>query len=218
MSQPPPSSGTDTARAVHVAHEISLNARHPSPDWQTAPPITFCTDWQGQHPDPGRQTEVRLLWTPKMLYLRFECCYRQLCTFEDSDQSGRRDGLWDRDVAEVFLQPDSSLPRSYREFEVSPNGMWIDLDISPAGLSDLQSGLARAVDLDRQRHTWAAELAIPMKALTEHFDPVDVWGANFYRVEGPQEPRFYSAWRPTGTPQPNFHLPWKFGKLRFEER
>jgi alpha-galactosidase len=38
---------------------------------------------------------------------------------------------------------------------------------------------------------------------------------NFYRVEGPQEPRAYLAWRPTKTPQPNFHVPSAFGKLRF---
>jgi alpha-galactosidase len=170
------------------------------------------------HPDPKRQTEVRLLWTPQMLYLRFECRYRELFVFEDSDPTGRRDHLWDRDVAEAFLQPDPSQPRYYREFEVSPNGLWIDLDIFPEGLSDLKSGLTRSVWLDREGHKWAAELAIPMKALTEHFDPASVWRANFYRVEGPREPRFYSAWRATGTPQPNFHVPPAFGKLRFAER
>ena len=221
MSQEKPqpcSSSVDTVTAVRVAHEISLDARHPAPEWKTAAPVTFCADWQGLHPDPERQTEVRVLWTSKTLYLKFECRYRELFVFEDSDPNGRRDHLWDRDVAEVFLQPDPSRPRYYREFEVSPNGMWIDLDIFPDGLRDLKSGLTRSVWLDREKHRWAGELAIPMKALTEHFDPAAVWRANFYRVEGPKEPRFYSAWRPTGTPQPNFHVPSAFGKLRFEER
>ena len=44
--------------------------------------------------------------------------------------------------------------------------MWIDLDIFPGGLSELKSGLQRSVWLDSERHTWAAELAIPMLALT----------------------------------------------------
>jgi alpha-galactosidase len=214
----PCSSGADAVTAVRVAHEISLDARHPASEWQAASPVAFCADWQGLHPDPERQTEVRLLWTPKTLYLRFECRYRELFVFADSEPSGRRDRLWDRDVAETFLQPDPSRPRYYREFEVSPNGMWIDLDIFPEGLSDLKSGLTRSVWLDREGHRWAAELAIPMKALTEHFDPAAVWRANFYRVEGPREPRFYSAWRATGTPEPNFHVPSAFGKLRFEGR
>jgi alpha-galactosidase len=207
----------ETILAVHVAREITLSARHPAPEWLEASPISFCGDWQGLNFDPARQTEVRALWTTTNLYLRFECRYRELFVFEDSDPNGRRDHLWDRDVAEVFLQPDPTRPRYYREFEVSPNGMWIDLDIFPGGLSDLKSGMQRSVWLDREHDTWAAELMIPMLALTPNFDQSAIWRTNFYRVEGTQEPRFYSAWQPTGTPQPNFHVPEAFGGLRFVE-
>lgn len=209
------STGTDTVTALRVVHKVSLNARHPATEWSLAEAISFCSDWQGKNPDLSRHTQVRVLWTPEVLYLRFECRYRDLFLFEDSDANGRRDQLWDRDVAEVFLQPDPSRARFYREIEVSPNGMWIDLDIFPEGLRDLQSGLQRSVWLDREHHTWAAELAIPMKALTEKFDAATEWRVNFFRVEGVQEPRFYSAWRATNTPQPNFHVPEAFGRLRF---
>ena len=54
-----------------------------------------------------------------------------------------------------------------------------------------------------------------MKALVDHFDPAAEWRLNFFRVEGARESRFYSAWRATNTPQPNFHVPDAFGKLRF---
>lgn len=207
--------GVESITAKRVSHEIALDARHPAADWQAADAVTFCADWQGKNPDAERQTQVRLLWTPQTLYLRFECRYRELFVFDDSEANGRRDQLWDRDVAETFLQPDPSRPRYYREFEVSPNGMWVDLDIFPEGLRDLKSGLQRSVWLDREHRTWAAELAIPMRALTENFDPAAEWRVNFFRVEGPREPRFYSAWRATGTPQPNFHVPEVFGRLRF---
>jgi alpha-galactosidase len=147
--------------------------------------------------------------------LRFECRYRELYLFDDSDPNGRRDQLWDRDVAEAFLQPDPSRERNYKEFEVSPNGMWIDLDIFPGGHADLKSGMARSVFLDKKGHRWAAELAIPIIALTANFDPKAIWRANFYRVEGTKEPRTYMAWQPTRTPEPNFHVPAAFGRLRF---
>ena len=209
------STSADNVTASYLAHEISLDARHPAPEWSAAKGVSFCEDWQGKNADPLRQTQVRVLWTPSVLYLRFECRYRELFLFEDSDANGRRDQLWDRDVAEVFLQPDASRPRYYREVEVSANGMWVDLDIFPEGRRDLGSGLQRSVWLDRKHHTWAAELAIPMKALTEKFDPAAEWRVNFFRVEGTQEPRFYSAWRATNTPQPNFHVPSAFGRLRF---
>ena len=67
-------------------------------------------------------------------------------------------------MAEAFLQPDPSRERYYREFEVSPNGMWIDLDIFPGGLADLKSGLKKSVVLDEDGHRWAAELAIPIES------------------------------------------------------
>jgi alpha-galactosidase len=201
--------------AAHATRHITLCAAQPATQWQAANPIIFCTDWQGKNADPKRETQVRVLWSAQRLYLRFECRYRELFTFEDSDPNGRRDHLWDRDVAEAFLQPDPSRERFYKEFEVSPNGMWVDLDIFPGGLADLKSSLQRSVAVDDKSRTWAAELAIPMKSLTTNFDPSAIWRANFYRVEGTREPRTYLAWQPTSTPQPNFHVPEAFGRLRF---
>jgi alpha-galactosidase len=247
--------------AARVAGETRLDAANPAQEWKSAEPIHFSTDWQGKNADSALETEVRVLWSPTTLYLRFVCHYRELFLFEDSDSNGRRDHLWDRDVAEAFLQPPDSfaksgpvgpdapvrdaerssavssgvaLPRtdedacfqkvegdydtpyaSYKEFEVAPNGMWIDLDIIPSGRGDLRSGMTRSVHVDEKNKIWTAELAIPMKALTSSFDPSATWRVNFYRVEGKVEPRDYMAWQPTMTQQPNFHVPEKFGSLRF---
>ena len=174
-----------------------------------------------------------MLWSPETLFLRFVCRYRELFLFGDSDLNGRRDHLWDRDVAEAFLQPpefqanSSSLQpdrevsvgrfyASYKEFEIAPNGMWIDLEISPSGPADLNSGLSRSVHVDTFKKIWAAELAIPVRAVSANFDPGSPWRVNFFRVEGSMEPRSYMAWQPTHTPQPNFHIPEAFGVLKFE--
>ncbi len=194
---------------------IHPDAAHPSAEWNSAVAIAFSADWQGKNADSRLETTVRVLWSPETLYLRFECRYRELHVFEDSDANGRRDHLWDRDVVEAFIQPDPAREFYYREFEVSPNGMWVDLDIFPGGLADLKSGLKRSVFLDEKSRTWTAELAIPMKSLTPQFDPKSIWRINFYRVEGRTEPRTYLAWQPTNTPQPNFHVPSAFGYLRF---
>ena len=201
--------------ATRIDCELSLNASCPVEEWQRAEAISFCSDWQGKNFDPGRNTQVRALWSEQTLYLRFECRYRELCVFEDADPDGRRDYLWERDVVEAFLQPDPALPLFYREFEVSPNGMWVDLDIYPGGRADLKSGMQRSAFVDRGSHVWTAEMAIPLLALTSDFDPARIWRANFYRVEGLKEPRAYLAWQPTHTPQPNFHVPAAFGNLRF---
>jgi hypothetical protein len=201
--------------AFFVDHEIVLDAAHPAAEWENARAVTFASDWQGKNSDTGRQTQVQVLWSERTLFLRFECRYRGLFVFEDADPDGRRDHLWERDVAEAFLQPDPAREQYYREVEVSPNGMWIDLDIFPGGLSDLQSGMRRSVFLDEKTQVWIAELAIPIRALTERFDSNAIWRVNFYRVEGTEEPRAYMAWQPTNTPEPNFHVPRRFGRMRF---
>ena len=201
--------------ASYASQPIHLDAAKPAQDWQKAAPVAFCADWQGKNVYPGRETVVRALWTPKVLYLRFECAYRALNVFPDSDPNGRRDHLWDRDVAEAFLQPDPGRERFYKEFEVAPNGMWIDLDIGPGLQADLKSGMQRSVQIDEKQHRWTAELAIPMGALTDRFDPNAPWRVNFFRVEGGAEPRNYYAWRPTHTPEPNYHVPSAFGTMRF---
>jgi len=206
-----------TATALRLLLANDHEPFPPAAAWPSAPPIHFNADWQGLHADPSRATEVRLLWSPETLFLKFHAHFREITVFQDSQPSGRRDHLWDRDVAEAFLQPDSSDPLRYKEFEVSPNGMWIDLDLSHGKRRNLQSALRRRVQLHPNAQSWIAELAIPMHSLTPSFDPRAPWRANFFRVEGPAEPRFYSAWNPTQTPQPNFHVPEAFGNLIFAE-
>ena len=202
--------------ATHISGEIAINAADPASEWENATYISFCSDWLGEHSNPDLQTTVRALWSQRDLYLRFQCRYRDLFVFNDADPNRRRERLWERDVAEAFLQPDPSRERYYREFEVAPNGMWIDLDVFPGGIANLHSGMKSSVALNEKAHTWAAELAIPMKALTSRFDPKAEWRVNFYRVEGRQERRSYLAWQPTRTPEPNFHVPSAFGKMKFQ--
>jgi alpha-galactosidase len=207
----------DTATAVRLIAGVDREGWPPEAAWKTAPPLRFHADWRGQNADGLRETEVRLLWTPETLYLRFEARYRSITVFSDAESNGRRDQLWDRDVCEAFLQAELTEPRRYKEIEVAPNGFWIDLDISPGEKHDLRSGLRRRVDVDENNKRWRAVLALPMKSLVQRFDPSAAWRVNFYRVEGKEEPRFYSAWQPTRTPEPNFHVPEAFGQLIFAE-
>jgi hypothetical protein len=206
---------TEMATALQFAGRVDAEGFPAARAWENAPAMRFHQDWQGKHADRKRKTEVRLLWTREVLYLRFLAHYRCVTVFSDAEPSGRRDQLWDRDVVEVFLQPAGSTGPHYKEFEVSPNGFWIDLDIGPGEKRNLQSGLRRRVKVDGQSKTWMAEMALPMKSLTAQFDPTKAWRVNFFRVEGTAEPRFYSAWRPTGTTVPNFHVPEAFDTLVF---
>jgi alpha-galactosidase len=213
----PKSDELPTAYALLLRESVEA-AGFPSADcWKRAPAIRFEHDWRGEQADPQRATEVRLLWNEQTLFLRFLARYRELHVFPDARADGWRDELWERDVAEAFLQPGASDQRVYKELEVSPNGFWIDLNIAHGEKEEMRSGLRRRVAQDATARTWTAELAVPMRSLTTAFDPQRGWRANFFRVEGKTEPRFYSAWSPTMTQRPNFHVPEAFGHLVFRD-
>jgi len=206
-----------TAYALLLKESVGTDAFPEADWWERAPAIRFERDWKGDQADPQRATEVRLLWNEHTLFLRFLARYRELHVFPNARADGWRDELWNRDVAEAFLQPDASDARVYKELEVSPNGFWIDLNIAHDEKEEMRSGLRRRMVQGEKARTWTAELAVPMRSLTPAFDPKLSWRANFFRVEGKTEPRFYSAWSPTFTPGPNFHVPEAFGHLIFRE-
>lgn len=206
-----------TVYALLLREDVGAEGFPEAESWERASAIRFDGDWRGMQADPQRATELRLLWNEETLFLRFLAWYREVHVFPDARADGWRDELWERDVAEVFLQPESSDPRVYKELEVSPNGFWIDLNIAHGGKEEMRSGLRRRVARDATARTWTAELAVPMRSLTAAFDPQRSWRANFFRVEGREEPRFYAAWSPTLTHTPNFHVPEAFGHLVFRE-
>jgi hypothetical protein len=184
----------------------------PSSDaWHAAEPATFCHDWRGENADPQRQTETRLLWSPEFLFIRFDCSYREIFAKEGSNR--RRDELWMEDVAEIFIQRSADELHRYREFEVSPGGDWLDLEINARQRSFLMCALRCRVV--RNPEKWIAEMGIPIDCLTPQFAPRETWRLNLFSIEGPEPNRFYSSWSPTYTPKPDFHRPEHFGKLLF---
>src|SRR5713101_7637930 len=106
MSQDNAMSKERIAVAVRMPELPAADGFPSSSSWEVAAPLRFNADWQGKNADPERETEVRLLWTPESLYLRFRARYRVITVFSDAEPNGHRDQLWDRDVAEAFLQPD----------------------------------------------------------------------------------------------------------------
>src|ERR1700676_1719980 len=208
---------TDTAFAVPISGAVDAEGFPSASAWETAPPVCFSADWQGKNAEKAGETEVGLLLNGEFLFVRFDARYRSITVFADGEASGRRDQLWERDVCEIFLQPRGSHPSCYKEIEVAPNGLWIDLEIAPGEKRDLRSGLRRRVNINEQTKQWQGIVALPLKSLVGRFEMPAVWRVNFFRVEGAEEPRFYSAWRPTNTPTPNFHLPEAFGALVFTE-
>ena len=189
------------------------------PLWQACRPIAIQHYWSGEPAPPSRHAEARICWSDEALHVRFVCAQKEpLIVSEDPQTDQKTLGLWDRDVCEIFLAPDPADPARYFEFEAAPTGEWVDLGIvvKPDGRDtdwDFRSGFTTAAKLDGEQLT--IEMRIPWSQAIPKPAAGDVWRANLFRCVGPEAPQRYLAWLPTGTPEPNFHVPEVFGTLRF---
>jgi hypothetical protein len=167
-----------------------------SPPWKGTAGVWADKDRMGKVV-PGHRTEVRSRWTAGSLYLLFVCPYEQLHLKADPSASTETDRLWEWDVAEAFIGTDFENIERYTEYEVSPQGEWVDLMI------DLS---AKPPSYDRKWDSgFQAKARRPAKAGQE-------MRINFYRIQGPPPNRTFLDWQPVM--KESFHTPAAFGRLR----
>jgi hypothetical protein len=170
---------------------------------------------------PGHRTEIRSRWTAGNLYLLFVCPYEELYLKPNPSPSTETDRLWEWDVAEAFIGTDFENIERYTEFEVSPQGEWVDLmiDLSarPASYDrKWDSGFQVKARLDRARAVWYGEMRIPMDKIDRRPpQPGQEMRINFYRIQGPPAKRKWINWQPVN--RDAFHTPAAFGRMRLEE-
>jgi len=202
--------------SARVTGEAALVADAAHPMWRDAPRVTITRTYLGE-PIPGPPTEVRSRWTDDDLYLLYICPYDALNLKPDPDTSAETRRLWGWDVAEAFIGSDHEHIGAYREFQVSPQGEWIDLDIDRdhqdrQGGMAWNSGFTVAARIDRDAKIWYGAMRIPFASLGVSAPRAGLeLRAGLYRISG-ADPRTYHAWRPTG--QTTFHVPDAFGRLR----
>jgi hypothetical protein len=123
-------------------------------------------------------------------------------------------------VAEVFIGSDFQNIRKYKEFEVSPKGEWVDLDIdlnSPHHEDGWKwnSGFTVSTRIDDRSKLWYACMRIPYSSVdTKPAAKGNTLRVNFYRAQGPTSQHKAIAWQPTH--QETYHVPQAFGVLRLE--
>jgi hypothetical protein len=206
----------NTFKSAYAAHDVALNTDSRSFFWQVAPAVFAEVDNYG-HVLPTYRTRISSRWTHKYLYLLFVCPYEELYLKPSPDTATETFGLWNWDVAELFIGTDFEKIRRYKEFEVSPQGEWIDLDIN-LDLPDhtvgwtWNSGFQKNARIDADAKIWYAAMRIPFAALDRR-RPVagTTFRVNLFRSQGPPERRHSIAWQPPMAD--SFHVPEKFGLL-----
>lgn len=192
----------------------------------TDPAIAFWRDARPFYADKGRygeslpryRTEIRSRWTEKNLYFLFICPYEELNLKPSPSTTTETFRLWDWDVAEVFIGSDFQNIRRYREFEISPQGEWVDLDIDLANPHHEEgwtwnSGFIVAARIDPVAKIWYGAMRIPFSALQNGPPAVGAkFRINLFRSQGPPPNRTAVVWQPTMSD--SFHVPEKFGVMR----
>jgi hypothetical protein len=204
----------------HAAADFALTADPNAAPWKGVQGIFMENGPKGEAV-PGHRTEVRSRWTTDSVYFLFVCPYQELHLRPNPSQTTETNQLWDWDVAEVFVGTDSEHINLYKEFELSPQGEWVDLDIDRnkphfEGGWTWYSGWTVKARLDRAKKIWYGEMRIPSKSIDNRAPkPGLEMRINFYRCQGADPNRKYIAWQPTHAA--TFHVPEAFGRMRLVE-
>jgi len=215
-----PAASVDVATSTEAAHDIAISTNPAVAFWSQALPIFAEKDKNGR-PVPGHRSEVRSRWTRKNLYFLFICPYQELFLKPNPRTATETNELWNWDVAEVFIGSDFQNIRRYKEFEISPQGEWIDLDIDLTKPHHEEgwiwnSGFEVASRIDQKRKIWYGAMKIPWAALGEPSPaPGKRFRVNFFRSQGALPDRKDIAWQPTMSD--TFHVPERFGLLRLAQ-
>ena len=187
--------------------------------WRKGQEVLIESYWSGKKAASGRHAKAKLLWSDSAFYVRFEANQTEpLVVSKAPNLKSKTKGLWDRDVCEIFVAPNPKESNKYFEFEIAPNGEWIDLEIhrmSDERKTDLdyQSGMESAAKIEIGKVLMA--MKIEWKAFGKTPKVKDIWKGNLFRCAGSGETRGYLAWSPTKTEMPNFHIPEAFGEFEF---
>jgi hypothetical protein len=207
--------------SVATSADRQLTADPDGDFWKSIRGVVANRDSMGAPVSKGKM-EVRSRWSPKNLYLLFVCDFDALTLKPIQDLTRETFGLWNWDVAEAFIGDDFQHINRYKEFEVSPRGEWIDLDIDSnlmsdsSGASNWESGFKVKARVDDKKKLWTAEMCIPFEALTrKEVASGQTFRANFYQAGGKDPQRLLLAWRPTF--KANFHVPESFGILQLAQ-
>ena len=209
--------GDGVFNSIYSAREVELDTQPQSAFWQGADPVYAEVGSHGQLVT-GYRTRISSRWTKKSLYLLFECPYEELYLKPSPNVVDETFALWNWDVAELFIGSDFRNIRRYKEFEVSPQGEWIDLDVN-LDLPDhtvgwtWNSGFQVATRIDSSAKIWYGAMRIPFAALdTRPPRAGATFRVNLYRSQGPPERKKAIAWM--APMSDTFHTPDRFGLLR----
>jgi hypothetical protein len=164
------------------------------------------------------RVQVRLGWSSKFLYVRFDVDEAQplvrFTTFQDP--------VYKDSCVEFFVDMVPAARRGYVNFEANAAGTLLAAigpdrsNRTPLWPEDLAE---YGVDVARSGTGWTLVHHLPLglfrKLYGRDISPGHRAAANFYKCGDETAVPHYGAWSPVDTPRPDFHRPEFFGELIF---
>ncbi|XXG97859.1 hypothetical protein Hte_004173 [Hypoxylon texense] len=175
-------------------------------------------------------TQVDVCYDDTSIHLTFTAFDETNYYFNESQTTN--DPIWQYEVMEGFIYHGTNDPKTYLEFEVSPNNVtfqaWIynpskvraasaPLDTSYL-TTPLVDGMTAETTLCKEQKTWTSSAIIPLGLFNVDIGEAKgtAWRMNFFRtVVSPESypDQFLGAWNPTN--ESNFHMTPFFGNVNF---
>lgn len=213
-------------KIARAKSDFAITADPNAAAWKTAKPTRASIDPMGK--DQGLNAyDFRILWTPDYLYFHFTCPYDALTLKPNPDTKNETYALWDWDVTEVFIGADFNAHHRYREYQVSPQGEWVDLDIDRKAMNGpnavkWNSGFEVAAKIDAAKKIWYGAMKIPAASVLKGVPGAPArneaglkFRMNVFRLagKGPVNgvgPSRSIVWKKIGNP--SHHTPEVFGE------
>lgn len=178
------------------------------------------------------QTEVKMLWDDKFLYLSYKCYDKNIwATHYDTNADTYLD-----DCVEFFWNPNPEKGKVYNMFEINALGNLLSVykgsgesihnrisRIMPPHIAQTIDGTVNnGDDIDT---SWTLEIAVRFSdypELSKREVPLDgdMWRVGLNRCGGRngQTAEHWSVWSPSDSEKPLFHAPDSFGKIFFRNK
>lgn len=186
------------------AADVQLDGVLDEPAWQKAAKTGPFVGARSGKPQPGPlQGSARVFWDTEWLYLAIEV---QDATVRGGFPEGAVDPhLWERDTAEIMIDPHGADNRDYYELQINPQGLVFDSQFDdynlprggpagPFGHQDWDSRVERGVKIEGTLDENAdrdAGYVVEARVKWQVFEkakrsppgPGDVWKVNFYAMQ-----------------------------------
>lgn len=207
-----------TFTASHAKADFAPTADPDARQWKHVKPVKAAVDPFGKPATAGNAFEFRTQWTRDNIYFLFICPYETLTLKPNPSTTEETNKLWDWDVTEVFIGANFEQIGKYGEFQVSPQGEWVDLDIDrsaprASGGWKWNSGMKVAARIDKDKKIWYGEMMIPIKSIDQREAKAgNEFRINVYRLTGAgPDHRVSTMWTPVE--DRSHHTPAKFGRM-----